>query len=291
MLTKKIDSEYLDARNVNFAGSNTALAYLIGASGATARNDTGFVRFHLKDINGLVVHAVMFNVVDLLDKGFSFSLMKKKPVRVTFTAGEYMGGLSLVVSNISVWEGEFDYGKFMGRLENAGQILEDLYTSVNEKYEVNFKFPASYVNDSYLSICSGLGGGYVKYIEMVIKGLDGLSGTPGVVMKDLVMCTFFCLGTYAKYLEMREKLDVVLKHEIISKAYTTAQALTDERLKNICVDASTALAGLGKPQHLYANIIYGLMTTNEKLLQYSYMYPLIMDGSTRSIGDDLLSKY
>jgi hypothetical protein len=292
MLERVLENAYLDGKKVNYYGKNKALAYLMGTNYGTAKTDAGFISFYLKDINQYTITGRMFDVQNFLESGRALANLRKQAVEVEFIAQEFNGGLSLIISTIQAYSGnDFDYSLFLGKLARAEEIL----VSVNSIYEkhagITGAFPSTFVHDTYTNVCGSLVGGYVKLIQMVSNSIVAFSGTPGVVIKDLLFVASKVLNTYAEYLELQDRINLQLKHNFLQLIYNASQGIEDLRMRNIYTDAMSAVLGFGKPQHLYAHIINKMLINTQELLGYSYEYPLVVEGSAKTKGDQLLARY
>jgi hypothetical protein len=282
---------YFDAHNVKHGGAeNKVLAYLIRTRGGTDVYKSGYISFHLKDSRNNIVRAMMFNILDYEKKGYTLVSMKKTPVLVQFTTSAFKRDLTLIISDITPWRGHFDYDLFVGRYPNVAELADQTKQLIGATgFNVNIN--PTYLNDSYASVCNGQAGGYVKFMHMVVTNLMLYIGTPGVNGSDLMRCALITLSVYSKYLTILETVEVPLKHQLIELTYNGAASIQEEGLKNVCVDAITSSVGLGAPDHLYAHLISSIIEQTQRLLGYSYEFPLLLEGSTKRVDGGSLSKY
>jgi hypothetical protein len=283
--------KYLDSLNLDFRNECQSLAYVLDARIGNSDIVGTFFRFYLRDVNGFTVTARMFNTSIFDKKGYALSIFKKKPVLVTYTASAYGGPASLVLSDIQIHEGEFDYGKFLGLVEKSQEYLEHSNNILSSALpSSNYMLPSLWTTESYVDVCNGRSGGMSKLSYMVIKQLFDYFDTPGVEKEKLMVCAYKSLIVFGRYLSIKQVMDVPMKHQLLEIIYTNSVDL-DLTMKNIVADCCAAVIGLGEPQHLYAHIISRTIHTAKDLLNYSFEYPLIEEGSSKRVGDKTLSRY
>lgn len=290
MLEKVKRTPYLDCNTLDFGSKNKAIAYLTSARVGTSVNDKGFLRFWLRDVNKNQVPGIMFEVPSYT-VARDLAALRRTPVSVEFYPDEYRGSLSLKIESIENYNGEYDHSLFMGSIPHSNEILVKLNETVEKLTGKSGAFRQGLATQSYSMLCNDLAGGFVKFSQLVLNGILAYRDTPGVEIKDLMIVAYKTLNTYSIHLERLEKIDLELKHESLVLITEETQDLQDFRLRNICLDALSAVMGLGSPQHLYAHMVVDTMKTVEKLLSYSYSYPLVIEGTHKIVGDEILARY
>lgn len=291
MLLKSAENNYLDTTKLSPMQTVTVRAFLLRANTGTDKRGSGFITFYLRDVNGRMIEARMFNVADFYESGFQLSGMTRRPVLVKATTQVFNGSLSLIVKEIQGWEGEFDYSQFLGSLPDAEENLQKVNAVLERLLGVQQAYPNNYISTSYVTICNGLTGGYVKLLQLYTNAVVGYNGCPGVDTKELLLCAVKVANTYARVLDMRETFELPLTHEVMHQIYSSVQDMNDVKLQSICTDALMAILENTPPQHLYAHIIYETFKAVEKNLRMTYEYILVVKGSSKKVGDDVLARY
>lgn len=289
MLTRvEGENNYLDYTKLDYRNQTTSLAYLLDARVGFSEKVGGFYVFYFKDVNGVTITGRMFDVERLNSDSYTLSTLKRKPVMFTHTSQIFNGAPSLIVTSLEVFNGEFDYVRFLGEIPSAKEDLKYANDLVS-KYVGN-TFPVSWETESYLDVCNGRSGGLAKLTSTVLKNLSNYENTPGVVFKDLLTAVYVTLVAYKKYLVIESTVEVPMRNQLLEIIYNSTANL-DVRMRNVVADCCSAVMGLGAPEHLYSHIIHNTLESSKRLLNFSYEYPAIMEGSAKKVGEFKLSKY
>lgn len=291
MLVKVEDSKYLDYSKLDYKNEKESIAYLIDAKIGNSEKVGTFFTFYLRDVNGFTIVGRMFDVSHFSKQGYVLSAFKRKPVILKHTSQVFNGSPSLIITSIDFYKGEFEYDKFLGAINTSQEDLDYCQQTLERVVgDSSLTFPSSWITDSYIDVCSGRSGGVAKLGATVLRSLSNFENTPGVDFKELVICTWATLTAYAKYLHIVSVMDVPMKNQLLDIIYTTVANL-DVRLKNISVDCCSAVMEFGEPQHLYSHLISKTLEDSKELLNFSFEFPLVVEGSTKKVGDKLLSRY
>ena len=206
MALEKVEtSKYLDAGNLNFFSEVEALALLIDARvGWSEKMGSAFHTYYFRDSNGEMVVGRRFNVGSVRDaSGYDLATMKRRPVKIKYQA-QLFNGLSLVVSEIKVYnEPDFDFTKFDSGIPDAKGLLfeaEMIAGAISNKENV---FSQSYATDSYIEFCNGKAGGYAKFIHMVLNSARTYEGLPGFNTQQFYECLVICLNLYENFIRLK----------------------------------------------------------------------------------------
>ena len=152
-------AKYLDMNGIPEAVAVDRLAYVHDVSLGNTKYGDGFITFFLKDCNAKIVTARLFNVADAMMSGMSIAGFKHKPVQLRCVAQEFNGSLSLIidgVSGISVYDGEFDFDRFIGRVNSDLTEVEAAGVEVDSAWK---RIPVEGIADGKL-------GGYARVVEL-----------------------------------------------------------------------------------------------------------------------------
>lgn len=153
----------LDIRKLIEGNSYDVLAYVNNVKSGITVNETGYYSFYVKDCNGNIIPARLFNVAEFYEAGFSANSLKNKPVKLSCIAQIVYGQWSLLVKEISEWTGDFDYKSFKGFVEYDEKYLTDEFSQTGSFLPVNF------CTKGLASICDGKCGGFALYLALYLR--------------------------------------------------------------------------------------------------------------------------
>ena len=113
----------LDIREFVDGKTFKRLAFVQKVKSGVSVYETGYYTFYVKDVNGNVLAARLFNVKNFIESGFTASLYKNKPVIMEFSSQIYNGQWSLVVDKIDLWTGDFPFARFRGSVDAAKDFI------------------------------------------------------------------------------------------------------------------------------------------------------------------------
>lgn len=285
------DQGYLDLHNLSYGKSVESIAYLLDISLRYTQASKPYFFMNIKDCNGGQILGFMFEVSDVEAMGFESSKFKRRFVDLRYSVQVKNGFLSLHVSGFDSHSGLVDVERFLGSVEAAQGDLEKSNTNMKKILDLDYDvFPLDYSTDTLPEICEGRIGGYAQFVWAVLRGITVFNTTPGVDKVELYTVAYRVLNLYSDYLKTLSRTSVPLKFELMNLVTKYAN-VEDVRLRNIIQDTGLALMGLGSAEHLYAHIIVDSINKTKKFYDMSYSYKLLVDGTSRKVGNEILAKY
>ena len=271
--------------NLNY----TKVAYVMDTDIGVSKTESGYAKFYLKDANATVVTAFLFNVQDFANSGVKLSMMKGKPVLVTFIPQVYHGRASLLIDGeqgIRVWDGKFEQSIFIGKVDYNEQLIIKSAQSVLSDWE----FPAEFRVFTDNKLGQGREGAYPRVVEMALRTLAGY--TRSVPDGKGLLCVFFALvDAKFRLMKLRQTFDFLTDAKIFDVVNEISQKQHDSEYYPIIVDGVRALAGFGKPTHLYSLLSLEALKQAESALNLIVINEGLVTGTSLEIGGVVLSKY
>ena len=282
-------STFLDIPLLKIGDDTIKVAYLYDIDLGTDRLANGYFRLYLKDINGNIIIARMFNLDKNDEEMYVKALsLKGHAIQVRFTVGSYNGSISLQVSEFKKYDGIVDYAQFIGAIDE----VEESYEVAKKLFEgfgiPNPDIPKLYKTDSFFELCDGKAGGYMKLVEVVLLSITSLRGIPGIDIKDLVFVWYHVQRAYYKYLSRLSLLEVITNKERL-EIITSFSA--QEGVNDVCVDTLCGLLDISKPESLSSVIIADTVKSVIKNMKLACIYSTMLPGSYKKEGDLTLLKY
>jgi hypothetical protein len=257
--------KYLDRTELIEGQSYERLAFVANNNSGIDRNENGFFTFYLKTIDNAILTAQLFNVNDFVRSGGIAKMLIHKPVKVSFIAQIYRGRWSLLLKDIKLWNGEFNTSLFLGKIK----VDTDKILSASRKTEV-FIDVASWEEASFSSLADGNAGAFAIMANAVLEHARNYVDLWGVEYEMFTTVILHTLKTlYIKY-SLQEEMPFVPVNDISEKIYTQLSGITDKTIKAVCFESCSAIAGLCKPQHLYAILANRLI--NETITDLHLIY-------------------
>lgn len=286
---KPTEIEYLDTNALVLNTLYTRLAFVTGATTGLSKLEQGFVTFYLKDCNANIVSARLFNVADWVNSGINALQFKKRPVKVRFVAQEFNNRTSLVidgVEGIELWNGDFDYNKFIGKVEYNAEALDKLYTKI-----LGYSLPIAYSSTSLHQLASGRIGALPKVIELVSNYLMALGDLPDCKVDELLEIYLHVMTVYGNILIQTEKYENLSTNMLFDLLATANMQFRDNENYDIIMDTVRALVKVSKPGHLYANIIQKAMDLAVSTVNMAVTSSNMILGAKTTVGGGELLKY
>lgn len=282
-------SKFLIVKDLKVGKKYTKIAYLSNVSLGTQKNEYSFATFYLKDYEGNLITAKLFNVADAMLSGVNMTLMRKHPVELTFVVQEF-NGISLVIdgaTGINVWEGDFPYAQFLGTVDVDVSTL----VGVGQKVIPGFEINALMKTASLDGIAQGRAGGFLKVFDMALAQMCGYNNMVGINFDDLIFVFYNTMELYFEVLMQRQKLnnfDDMLDYEILHNA--RVKFLNDERMMPI-INSLRALISNTKPAGIEDFIIKHAVETAVTTLNAAYQLNVTPVGIHINVGGVSLLKY
>lgn len=237
----------LDIRKLIEGNSYDVLAYVNNVKSGITVNETGYYSFYVKDCNGNIIPARLFNVAEFYEAGFSANSLKNKPVKLSCIAQIVYGQWSLLVKEISEWTGDFDYKSFKGFVEYDEKYLTDEFSQTGSFLPVNF------CTKGLASICDGKCGGFALYLGIVFKKLHAIGVNNGIYEDILLHIAAMAASAYFQHLEMKDSFGFVSRETSLKTLYSyCVQDISD---KELILDAIAGLIELGEPRFLESALV------------------------------------
>lgn len=271
--------------NLNY----TKVAYVMDTDVGVSKTESGYAKFYLKDANATVVTAFLFSVQDFANSGIKLSMMKGKPVLVTFVPQVYHGRVSLIIDGqqgIRVWDGEFEQSIFIGKVEYNEQLIVKSAQAVLADWE----FPAEFRIFTDNRLGQGREGAYPRVIEMALRTLAGYTGSVPDG-KGLLRVFFALVDANFKLMRLKQKFDFLTDAKVFDVVNEICQKYHDDEFYPVVVDGVRALAGFGKPTHLYSILSLEVMRQAEHVLNLIIVNEGLVTGTSIETGGVVLSKY
>lgn len=273
---------YLDSTKLLEDKKGECIAFVTSSKAGTTKLMDGFFTFYLKAIDGVVIPARMFNILDFVEKGYNAVALRHKPVKVKFTSQIYNGRWSLILEDISVWEGDFDRSLFVGKLKNTSDELERLM----RKTAVSINL-SEWEMASFADLAGGNVGGYIALANSVISRLESYKGLHGIQFDILMEATLYSLKVYFKLLSLKDRFSVVPAKDILSVYEQINLELANNGNHDVICDACRGALELGAPQHLYSNLISRSIHSALEDMQLIYLYKSMPLGASTYTFDDI----
>lgn len=284
-----VESEFLLIRDLKVGKKYTKVAYLTNVSMGTQKNEFGFVTFYLKDCEGNLITAKLFNVADFMMSGINVTMMRKHPVELTFVVQEF-NGISLVIDGdkgIQVWDGDFPFEKFLGVVEVDTSTIEGVGSQVIQDYKLNAMMRTASLD----GIAQGRAGGFLKIFDMALAQICGCNNIVGLNFQDLVFVFYNTMELYFEVLMQRQKVnnfEDMFDDEILHNARMKFKG--DERMLPI-VNSLRILIGNVKPVGIEDFIIKHAVDTALTTLNAAYQLNITPTGMRTNVGGVSLLKY
>ena len=277
------DTGYLDTTELVDGAPFTKLAYVVNSSAGITKLDSGYFTFFLKDVNANTIRAQLFDVKDFVESGFTVKALLNKPVKVSFTAQIYNGKWSLIIKKIELWDGDFDYSVFRGKVTCDGTALENFVTETTGQ-SLDYKYSTL----SLASVCDGRCGGFLKLMDSVRVWIGNFYDLPCIEQKGLDTVFLCAMHVYCLFLEEKEKYPIVPSGKVFSILNNLEQQVDGTKYSFEVMDCCRALLGCSKPQHIYSHLVCkGIKHCNDNL-NLVYTNAGLSKGALTTIGGEEL---
>lgn len=246
---------------------------------AISKNDLGYYKLFIKTVDNVTITAFIFydSNVNFIEKGNDIKALQSKFILLDCTPRLWnvSGRYSLMVHGIDLIDQNSvtNKGDYLGQISN----LDDLFDGIQKPFSAleGKVFPFYFKTKAFKNIENGAIGGYVKFSWNVIYSLM-------VYVKDLntdfLKVLYYTILYYEYYLERGEETG---DFSTFDKVYIIKKISGEPTVDDIVIDTMSSILGLGKPEHLYANIIYNAF--NNVLLTQRQM----SDWKVMPVGGEL----
>lgn len=299
MLSKKEDLQFelFDATKLMEGRTyRDVVCYVTGNRAGTTVYNKGFFTFFVKDVNGNVYPAYVWEPKDFLQDGAVVSQLKNVCVLLSFTAQIYNGSWSLHLegSTIRICTPEvireyglkIDLAKFRGTVPCQGkEELEEVYRQYTES-----ELPDVFFRSSFQTICQGRVGGYARLVAAAFHSMKATyEGLQGFNFDGLSETFVIVIQAYAAYLRAAES--VVTAGRLADVVIGIRQTYRGSQVVEQAIETLFALIGTDKPRHLFAHIIVAELRGKAELLELVYQNNTIPCSMSAQIGGLTLTNY
>lgn len=268
----------------------------MGNRAGTTVYNKGFFTFFVKDVNGNVYPAHVWEPKNFFQDGAVVSQLKNVCVLMSFTAQIYNGSWSLHLegSTIRICTPEVikEYGLKIDLTRFRGTVpclekkeLEDVYRRYTES-----DLPDVFFRSSFQAVCQGRVGGYARLAVAAFHSMKATyEGLQGFDFEGLCETFVIVIQAYAAYLRAAEGAATAgrLADVVIGIRQTYKESCVVEQ----AIEALFALVGADKPRHLFAHIIVAELLGKAELLDLVYRNNTIPRSMSAQIGGLTLANY
>lgn len=288
---------YLDMSNIPEYKLIERVAYVHDVVLKTSKYDSGFATFILKDVHANTVAARLFDVEDFMLSGVKATAFKHKPVKFKCTVQEFNGALSIIIdgkTGISLWDGEFDYARFIGKVDfnlqrPMSNLIERFGAENLEGFMSTGTYPKEWETTSLEALCNGRVGAYAKFAEIVIKCIAPLLTQENAT--EMLSVLSVTLEHYFNYLKKRQATDFIGTLSAFDDLNYVNNKYSESNNKLLYLDTLMAVIGTEKPLHLYAHTILSAFNYAKTALNLRTKFEGMPLGTKTFIGGVELSKY
>lgn len=299
MLSKKEDLQFelFDATKLMEGRTyRDVVCYVTGNRAGTTVYNKGFFTFFVKDVNGNVYPAYVWEPKDFLQDGAVVSQLKNVCVLMSFTAQIYNGSWSLHLegSTIRICTPEvireyglkIDLAKFRGTVPcQEKEELEEVYRQYTES-----ELPDVFFRSSFQTICQGRVGGYARLVVAAFHSMKATyEGLQGFNFDGLSETFVIVIQAYAAYLRAAE--NVTTAGRLADVVIGIRQTYRESQVVEQAIETLFALIGTDKPRHLFAHIIVAELRGKAELLDLVYQNNTIPCSMSAQIGGLILANY
>ena len=299
MLSKKEDLQYelFDATKLMEGRMyQDVVCYVTGNRAGTTVYNKGYFTFFVKDVNGNVYPAHVWEPKDFRQDGAVVSQLKNVCVLMSFTAQIYNGSWSLHLegSTIRICTPEviqeyglkIDLAKFRGTVPcPEKKELEEVYRRYTES-----DLPDIFFHSSFQTICQGRVGGYARLAVAVFHSMKApYEGLQGFDFDGLSETFVIVLQAYAAYLRAAES--AATAGRLADVLIGVRQTYRESKVAEQAIETLLALVGADKPRHLFAHIIVTELQGKAELLDLVYRNNTIPCSMSAQIGGLTLANY
>lgn len=287
----KDTDKYLDLTKLKEFEQVTVIAYVYDVSVGRTKMESGFVKLFLKDSNSRIVSAILFDVENFVFSGINVMQFKHRAVTLRCMVQNFKGQVSLLIdgdSGIRLYDEEFDYDRFVGRMHSDLSVVKKDADSVG----ADFVDIESWQNTQIDEIASGAIGAYGRLVELAYSSVSMYAKyLEEKNAHDLKMAFFVTAEWYFRYLKKQQYLSVVGTVTAYPCIQAISQLLAEDDSKIVALDSFGAVVGLSAPKHLFAHYVNNAFNNTLTNMKLENRYKSMPMATTVHIGGVDLSKY
>lgn len=282
------DKKFLDLQFPDVELKVTSVAYLIyGTIGYTKSEiSKPYVLLNLRDYGGNLVLGWMFDTFDIDDMASLLAKAARSPIQITYKLRDRAGSLELLVNEFESYSGsDFPFDKFLGKIDRSEEMFSNANKFLTKNIGEEVSLSLELQTEGFIPICSGRQGGYAMLAWSVLKAVSAYFEGPSIDKRLLTLTAYRGLELYAKHLRNKDKVHIPLRHELMKMVLDESSKGSTAEERNILADCLAALLEISEPTHLYSHIVCEHIKLTQRMLQYSYQYPVMMGGSMKQESD------
>lgn len=276
---------YLDYANLNVNTQIDKVCYVLDVSSSVSKLDTPYYILFVRDVNGVVMPCMIFNIDDFIGVGFKLNYLKGKYIRLNCRVREYGPRLSLNFVGYSVLNTSEELTKaFQKKIENVDSYLDDLNSIF--KHVIGKELPNYFKISAFSSVHNGYSGGYVKFCWDVVMHSQATIADSNY--EDFIYILYTTLVNYHSYLELVSKINLISDSDRIELVSKIESGSHKDRLVR---DSVSSIIGLGSPSHIVPVIIHSTFNYVKLMDDLKYGWSILRPGGELVCGDYKLLRY
>lgn len=279
--SEKDQEKYLNLKTLELNKGYTKIAYVQDVREKTDRLNQGFFLFYLKDVNGDMITSRLFGVRSFVETGKLARMLKGQAVTVKFETQEFNGSLSIVLTSIDIYTGDFEFEKFIGKVNNLPAITSYL----------------SHIEDIDLMSCSrltefynGKVGGFALFAYLVSKQVRAYEVSDLADVKLLENTVDGLLPLLFSYYRKLEVQPVIDPTELIMDANASIMVSSLVMDTSVLVNVYLSCCGLCQPQFVESMIIYDIVNNVLNTMKIASISSTMTKGSLKQLEDGRILK-
>lgn len=277
MLERKTTTEYLKISELEVGKNYKKVCLVTDARYGVTVTGTGYYTFYLKDTESVIISARMFSIEDFANSGYDARFFRNKPVLVNFESQIFKGQWSLIVHEISIYNGSFDYSLFNGAIKSDIKKLQDIYGD---------QMPIGYESLSIPEFCNGRVGGALKIFEQTTNAILGFA--EAIDVSEILQIFNKSFAFYVNYLKRKQAFDLVTGADI----HEMLQGLLLESNEYpALLDTCYAMVNMMPPRHIYTHVITNAFTSVIDTYNLIYTQKSMPKGMNTFVDGKELTNY
>lgn len=264
------------------------ICYVTKTMSKISRMDKGFHTLLVRTCDGVTVPARIFysDMDGFIESGVDVNALRGKFIGMDCVPNVWESQYTIKVKKIYIIDQNLvtDKSLFLGKVDNT-----DLLFSQCEKAFSSLEhgiLPTSYKFNGYPSVYNGIMGGYLQFVWTWTYQCMVYNAEFG---QDFINTLYNCVVHYGNYLD---RIATEEYESYLGKVETLKTIpVVDKQSGQIILDCMQSILGLGKPEHLYANIIYDAFMSTLKTSNMLNDWKLLTRGGVSSSRDYTLRKY
>jgi hypothetical protein len=253
----------------------------------TREDKRPYLLVDLRDCNSSKILGFWFDFDKVSANGLDVSVFNRAASEICFHLGDEG---NLIITNIKQYQGSFPIERFIGKIENAVELLDKTNKFIVQNIGEQYQLPSRFTSSSYTEICNGRAGGLAKLSYCALSGLNEFKDIPDIDIHILYKVFSICMKTYDSFLLSFGDLEVRLRKDLF-KFLQNEVVDEDETIESIAFEVCLALTGLEFTEHVFAHLIYQKIKTSQELLNIAFDYAKMTELTVIKVGETRLARY